>query len=84
MAENNKPIKKYKSGTVTLATWEHAAKNSSGETFTTLSFSVSRSYKKKDGTWENSNSFRISDLPDVELVVKKAYEEARMKDHKNG
>ena len=35
---------------------------------------VERNYKDKEGNWKSTNTFRVQDLPKVELVCRQAYE----------
>lgn len=71
--KNTKPEKQFRSGAITASIWKNTAEVNGKETeFKTIA--VNRSYKDKDDKWQNTNSFRISDLPKVQLVCQKAYE----------
>lgn len=73
----NRPIKKFRSGNVEVALWENTKQFNSGEvTFKT--FSLNRSYKKKDeNIWRNEtiNNFRRQDIPKLITVLTKMQEE---------
>jgi hypothetical protein len=73
MNEMNKPIKKFRAGAISATVWEnHSVKNN--ETITYSSITIERAYKDKDGKWQSTSSYRVMDLPKVELVTRKAYE----------
>jgi len=65
------PIETFRAGLVKVDCWENTATD--GKTFRTIS--VQRSYNDKaTNKWENTTSFRISDIPRLVLVLQKAYE----------
>lgn len=58
---SNSPIKKIKYGGISVAVFENQGKNSAGESFTSTSPTLSKSYQDKDKNWVNVNfSFRNS------------------------
>jgi len=57
----NQPVKKIKYGGVSVVVFENQGKNSAGESFTSTSPTLSKSYQDKDKNWVNVNfSFRNS------------------------
>jgi hypothetical protein len=51
----NAPIHKIKYGSISLAVFENTGKNKQGESFTSTSPTLSRSYQDKQGNWVNVN-----------------------------
>ncbi len=72
--EKQLPEKKFRAGAVSATVWKNNRINSKGETFTTYSISLERSYTDKEGKWNSTNSLRVNDLPKAELVSRLAYE----------
>ncbi len=66
----NMPLKSFKAGPVRATVWENATERDS--VFNTIS--LSRSYKDKNGAWQNSSVLRLNDLPKASVVLNKAYE----------
>ena len=50
-----------------------------GKVFEFRNFQLQRTYKDRDGAWQNSSSLRLNDLPKAELLLKKAFEDVVMK-----
>ncbi len=59
---SNQPVKKIRYGGISVVVFENEGKNqSTGETFTSTSPTLSKSYQNKDKQWVNVNfSFRSS------------------------
>ncbi len=70
MVENKKPIKNYKAGTLTLSLWENKLEENK-----IISFSIQRSYKDKEDNWQHTSNLRTQDIPKLQLLLNKAYEE---------
>ena len=68
-----KPLKEFASGSVRATTWENEHEKGD-QKFTTQTVSVERRYKDKNGDWNGTNGFRKNDLPNVEVVARKAFE----------
>ena len=69
-----KPDKVYTCGPcVRAAIWANP-REIDGRKFTAYAIQVERRYKDEEGKWQGTNRFRQSDLPKLELVVRKAYE----------
>ena len=70
----NKPEKKLKVGGVSAAIWKRENKTKDNRRFKTWAVSLDRTYKDKNGNWEHTNTFGVSDIPKVQLVVQRALE----------
>ncbi len=70
MVENNKPIKVYKAGVITLNLWENETVEGKMKSFT-----FSRSYKDKEDNWQSTQSLRTSDLPKMKILIDEAYKD---------
>ena len=60
----SKPIKTKRLGNIQLTVWEGEYQGNK-----TFSFTVKKSYKNKNGSWENTDFFNKSDLPLVLALV---------------
>ena len=74
-----KPLKEFASGSVRATIWENE-REKDNQKFTTHTVRVERTYKDQNGEWQSTNGFRKSDLPNVELVVRKAFEFLTMRE----
>ncbi len=70
----NKPVKNFRAGAVNVTVWKNAGKAVDGKEMSYNTISLERSYKDKDGSWKNTNSMRINDLPRAAAAINKAYE----------
>lgn len=70
--QKNKPTAVFKAGGVRAAVWTRTVEKD-GKSIPTYSIQVDRTYKQGE-TWKHVNSFNVSDLPKVALVVGKAFE----------
>ena len=75
----SKPLKEFASSSVRATIWENE-REKDGQKFTTHTIRVERTYKDQDDNWQATNGFRQSDLPNVELVVRKAFEFLTMRE----
>ncbi len=82
--QNNKPqpYATIRAGGVRATIWQNTVQQQNGEPFTTFNVNLSRSYKDKQGQWQETNSFNLADLPKAELVMRKAYEHICLADDK--
>ena len=72
------PMETFRAGGVKATVWENALKTKDGKTIDVFSINIDRSYK--DGEeWKTTSSFKLNDLPKVELVARKAYEYLALK-----
>ena len=67
-----KPEKTFRQGSCSASVFVNGMQKN-GQTIPVKSVSVQRSYKK-DGSWKNTNSYGINDLPKLALVASKAYD----------
>ena len=70
----NQPMAKVRVGSVEVALWE----NKDDKKGTWHSVTLQRHYKS-EGEWKNTNSFRLSDLKDIEAAVRRVNEEMRVR-----
>jgi len=56
-------------GNITITEWQ----NKSAKGFPFKTYTAQRSYRTKDGKWENTGTFRRGDLPKLALLCQKAY-----------
>jgi hypothetical protein len=71
----NQPEKKFRAGAISATVWQNIGQNKkTGEEVAYRTISLQRGYQDKNGQWQNTNSFRINDLPRAAVVLKQAYE----------
>ena len=70
----NTPEKKFRAGAVSATVWLNEGQSNEGNAAHWRSISLQRGYKDKNEQWQNTNSFRINDLPRAALVLQQAYE----------
>lgn len=71
----NAPVWKQRAGALSCAIFEFPGTNrTTGQAFTTYSVLLQRSFRRQDGTWENTTSLRRDDCPKAILLLQKAYE----------
>lgn len=71
----NQPEKKFRAGAISATVWLNQGQNkNTGQIATYRTISLQRGYKDKNDQWQNTNSFRINDLPRAALVLTQAYE----------
>ena len=70
----NVPEKKIRAGNISATIWLNKGQTAKGETSEYRTISLERSYTDKEGKWQSSNSFRISDLPKVNAILERAYQ----------
>lgn len=74
-----KPLKEFASASIRAVIWENE-REKKGQKFITHTVRVERTYKDQNDEWQSTNGFRQSDLPNVELVVRKAFEFLSMRE----
>lgn len=82
----NKPIKKYRLGSVVATVWVNKIKKQVGksEVITPIeNVTIERLYRDKEGNWKATNSFRPNDLPKVAKVAEKAWEFLSLRQQKS-
>ena len=71
----NQPEKKFSTGAISATVWKNqATSKKTGEAVEFKTITLQRRYLDKDGKWQSSGSFRVTDLPKASLVLQKAYE----------
>jgi hypothetical protein len=60
------PIKKFKYGKVVLALWEWENEVNGKKSY---SFSIDKSYKDKNGQWQNTSNLYETDLRDLSVLL---------------
>ena len=74
---SNQPTQKVKVGNVTATVWKNQSQIDDGD-YNVIE--LTRSYKDKSGEWQTTKSFRVSDLPKVEVAVRKVFENIMMQE----
>jgi hypothetical protein len=69
----NLPEKKFRAGAISATVWLNKGTKTTGEEATFRTISLDRSYTDAEGNWHNSRTFRIHDLPKVQLLMQEAY-----------
>lgn len=73
--EINQPEKKFRAGVISATVWKNVGMSQkTGHPTEYRTISLQRSYTDKDGSWKNTASFRINDLPKAAVVLNQAYE----------
>lgn len=72
--KGNKPLEKFRSGSIEVAVWENTSKD--GNKW--YSISHKRGYKDADGNWKDSFNYNENDIPVLSLLLDKAYEFVKM------
>ncbi|MBW2966392.1 hypothetical protein KY342_04785 [Candidatus Woesearchaeota archaeon] len=71
----NQPEKKFRAGAISATVWQNLGQSKkTGEEVSYRTISLQRGYKDKNDQWQNTNSFRVNDLPRAAVVLKQAYE----------
>lgn len=73
MSEQNQPVKKFRAGGISASIWRNE-REAGGETVVDFSVSFQKRYRDGEGAWKDSETFFAYDLPQLELVVRKAYD----------
>ena len=71
--KSNKPLHRIQVGNVTASVFPHDYEKD-GVYHTSYNVAVDRGYTDKDGNWQSSKVFRVTDLHKVITAVQKAYE----------
>jgi hypothetical protein len=70
----NQPEKKFRAGAISATIWLNQGQSKTGGISQYRTISLQRGYKDKAGQWQNTNYFRLNDLPRAALVMTQAYE----------
>ena len=74
-----RPLKQFASGSVRATIWENERERGKQQ-FTTHTVRIERVYKDLNGEWQTTNGFNKNDLPNLELLVRKAFEFLSMRE----
>jgi len=80
---SNQPEAKFNAGAVSATIWKNEFSGKDGQKGSYHTVSLQRSYKDKQGNWQNTSSLRINDLPKAQLVLAKAYEFLILRDQES-
>ncbi|MCX6710444.1 MAG: hypothetical protein NTV63_05870 [Candidatus Woesearchaeota archaeon] len=72
--EKTLPEKKFRAGAISATIWKNKTQQKGNGPSEYRTISLERVYKDKEGTWQNTRSLRILDIPKALLVLNKAYE----------
>ena len=73
------PIKKFMCGNINLTIWLNEVVKENKK-FTVYNSQIVRSYKNSKDEWENTTTFRDSDLLNIAIVTEKAYKYLKLKE----
>lgn len=80
----NRPIKKWRTGSIEAAVWLNKRKKETGEEIEFKTVSLRRAWRQ-DGVWRDSIiNLRRNDIPKVQLVLNEALKELLLTDDKEG
>lgn len=71
-AKAKEPVQRYNAGNVSASVWSNTI-TVNGQQVSTYSITTQKSYKDRDGNWQHTTTFHVSDLPKVRLVLDLAY-----------
>jgi len=74
-SHNQKTIKNYKVGLLTLSLWENELTEGKMKSFT-----FQRAYTDSKGEWQHTANLKISDLPKLRLLIDEAYKDQVLKE----
>jgi len=66
----NKPVDKVRFGSVEVCLWEKESTGNDGKPFMSQTFSFQKSYKDKEGNWQNTQVFQLNDILRLEHALK--------------
>ena len=70
------PVKRVKLGNIEVAKWVNKRKNQQGEDYDSISYTFQKSYKDKEGNWQNTDSISSTDIPKLIVALQAMYEES--------
>ncbi len=76
---NDKPVSKFRFGSISAAIWENETVGDDGEPKTWATVTLQRVYKDKDGNFQNTDSLRLQDIPKAVAVLQAAYTQIGLK-----
>lgn len=78
--KGKEPVKKFSTGTITASVWENEGIGQDNKPTTFNSVTFQKRYKGKDGEWATANSYNVSDLPKLKIVLDEAYKYLALKE----
>lgn len=78
MTDKNTPKATYRAGAIKATVWSNPSNDPKMPPM--VSVKISRSYKDKEGKWQETASFNVADLPKAVLVLSQAYENEVLKE----
>lgn len=72
--ESVKPVFKIKVGSIDVAVW---SREKDGKEFFTVSYA--KTYLDSNREWQKTNNLMVSDVPNLQIALQKAYEFAKIK-----
>jgi len=69
------PIKTIRMGQIKASIWKNEKQDKEGNSFNVFSASIEKSYVDKDGNWKSTTSFSENEIPKLEAISRKCYEE---------
>lgn len=78
--KRNFPKKKYRAGAISATVWENKGKTIEGKENSYNTISLERVYQDREGNWKSTNSFRINDLPKIQVLMQKAFGDLVLKE----
>ncbi len=72
--QDNRPVKKIQVGAVSAALWRNNVTLRSGQEIESLSVTLDRRYKDKNGEWRSTTSLQANDVPKAVLALAKAFD----------
>ena len=77
----DKPIYKENAGAIGVSVFENKGKTKEGKDFVFKTINLQKSYKDKDGKWQNLNlSMRVDDIPKVRMLLDMAFKECTLRE----
>ena len=79
--ESTRPEKNFKVGAVRAAVWKRTYDTRDGRQFDARRVVLDRSYRDGQGSWQNTNSYDLNDIPKAILALEQAYVYLSTKDN---
>ncbi|PLW80914.1 hypothetical protein C0585_00385 [Candidatus Woesearchaeota archaeon] len=76
----NQPELKLSAGPIKATVWKNHSKKEDGQDSEYSTITLERVYKDKEGNWQSTNIFRVSDLPKAQALLNRLYETIIVKD----
>jgi hypothetical protein len=74
-----KPDSKVRCGAVQATVWSNKVGDNVIQSVT-----IQKSYKDKDDKWQQTSSFKVSEIPHIITALQKVYEDKYLKDEVDG